>query len=77
MNYANLMRNAAKILFWVSVGVLVATLLFALSTTAEMTNPMAMIAGVASAFGAAVWPFACAAIIWRIDIWLFDRGNHP
>jgi hypothetical protein len=77
MNYPGLMRNAAKILFAVAAIVFVGTLLFAFIAVGQgAPAPGSILAGVLGAFTSAVPPFVGAAILWRLDIWLFERGDR-
>ena len=76
MSYSNLMRNAAKILFWIAVVLFVGTLVVGVVVTNRVGEPAAFLAGIAGAFSAAVTPFIGAAILWRIDLWLFERGDR-
>ncbi|MAC10962.1 MAG: hypothetical protein CMN74_01770 [Sphingorhabdus sp.] len=71
------MRSAAKILFVVAVVVSIATLSLTLFVGSRTGEPGVLVAGVVGAFNAAIPPFIGAAIIWRLDIWLFERGDRP
>ncbi|WP_120715659.1 hypothetical protein [Tsuneonella amylolytica] len=73
MSYSSLMLNAAKILFVLAVVLFVGTPLVAIFAASQVSAPAAMLAGLAGAFSSAAIPFLGAAIVWRLDIWLFKR----
>ena len=76
MSYYSLMRNAAKILFVFAVVMFAGTLVVGVFVTMRVNEPAAILAGLAGAFSAAVTPFLGAAILWRMDLWLFERGDR-
>ncbi|MXP43524.1 hypothetical protein [Allopontixanthobacter sediminis] len=78
MNYPNIMRNAARILFLVAAAIFIGSLLFSLLLLfgfGPVSAPGGALALVIGGVTMAIPPFVGAAIVWRLDIWLFERGN--
>jgi len=80
MSYANVMRNAARILFAIAAIILVGSIVIAVmgifrAGPLGMAGPGALTA-ILAGITTAIPPFVGAAIIWRLDIWLFERGDR-
>ena len=80
MSYSSLMRNAARILFAIAAifvvgGIVLAGMGMFHVGPLGMAGPAAM-AAVLGGVTTAIPPFVGAAIIWRLDIWLFERGDR-
>jgi hypothetical protein len=73
------MRNAARILFVIAAVMVVGSIVIAVMGVFHagplgMAGPGALTA-IVGGITMAIPPFVGAAIIWRLDIWLFERGD--
>ncbi|MXO90346.1 hypothetical protein GRI41_05905 [Altererythrobacter aquaemixtae] len=84
MEYSNLMRNAARILFWLAIVIVLVSLVSPflmilnfgpMSSAGGGFQMTAVLVGILGGITSAVPAFVGAAIVWRLDIWLFERGD--